>query len=220
MPSGSPARPSMRSAGYDHVVAPSGSCAGMLKHHYPVLFAPDSDDGIRARALAGRCFELLSYLVDVQGVEAVDVRWPARVAYHDCCSGLRELGIKSPAAPAAGERARAGAGRAGRRPRSAAASAAPSASNTRTSRPRWSTTRSPSIEASGADLVLAGDLGCLINIAGRLHARGFERRGPARRRGAGRHARRCQRSASRPPAGPPDHGHLPPVSGQRQAGAC
>ena len=80
-------------AGYDYVVAPSGSCAGMLKKHYPLLFDDASADGAAARDLAARTYELISFLVDVCGVEAVDASLAARATYHDACSGLRELGI-------------------------------------------------------------------------------------------------------------------------------
>jgi L-lactate dehydrogenase complex protein LldE len=51
--------------GYDAVVVPSGSCGGMLSHHYPGLFADEPVLGARAAALAARTFELTSFLVDV-----------------------------------------------------------------------------------------------------------------------------------------------------------
>ena len=80
--------------GYDAVVAPSGSCGGMLSHHYPGLF--DDDPAMKARAenLAGRSFELMAFLVDVLGVDKVAARYDGTVTYHDSCSGLRELGVK------------------------------------------------------------------------------------------------------------------------------
>ena len=79
--------------GYDAVVAPSGSCGGMLAHHYPGLF--DDDPAMRARAegLASRSHELMSFLVDVLGVERVAARYDGAVTYHDSCSGLRELDV-------------------------------------------------------------------------------------------------------------------------------
>jgi L-lactate dehydrogenase complex protein LldE len=54
--------------GYDYVVVPSGSCGGMLKKHYPLLFDPDSTEARRAEALAARTFELTAFLTDVRGV--------------------------------------------------------------------------------------------------------------------------------------------------------
>ena len=128
-------------AGYDYVVAPSGSCAGMLKKHYPELFAPGSADAERARDLAERTFELTGFLVDVLGVGSSAVELPVRATYHDSCSSLRELGVRNqPRQLLAGVAGLELAELAGQ-PRSAAASAAPSASNIRRSRPRWSTTR-------------------------------------------------------------------------------
>jgi L-lactate dehydrogenase complex protein LldE len=80
--------------GFDYVVAPSGSCAGMLKSHYPKLLAADTTWGPRAKALAERVHELVSFLVHVRGLTKVDAAFAGRVTYHDSCSGLRELGIK------------------------------------------------------------------------------------------------------------------------------
>ena len=59
---------------FDATVAPSGSCAGMIKCHYPALFAGDSKWEPRAQALAERTFELVSFLVDECGVDTVEAR--------------------------------------------------------------------------------------------------------------------------------------------------
>jgi L-lactate dehydrogenase complex protein LldE len=80
--------------GFDYVVAPSGSCAGMLKSHYPKLLADDDTWSPRAQAFAERVHELVSFLVEVRGLTKVDATFAGRVTYHDSCSGLRELGIK------------------------------------------------------------------------------------------------------------------------------
>src|SRR4051794_38685736 len=79
---------------FDYVVAPSGSCAGMIKAHYPELFADDPNLARKANALAEKTYELVSFLVDVTGVTRVDARYDGVVTYHDSCSGLRELGVK------------------------------------------------------------------------------------------------------------------------------
>ncbi|MGH7095193.1 MAG: heterodisulfide reductase-related iron-sulfur binding cluster, partial [Stellaceae bacterium] len=79
-------------AGYDYVVAPSGSCAGMIRMHYPQLFADEPALLPRVQDLAERAWELVSFLVDVRGMTAVAARWDRRATYHDACSGLRELG--------------------------------------------------------------------------------------------------------------------------------
>lgn len=81
--------------GFDYIVAPSGSCAGMLKVHYPELFADDPNWLPRANALAARTHELTSFLVDVLGVTRVEASFDGAVTYHDSCSGLRELGVKA-----------------------------------------------------------------------------------------------------------------------------
>jgi L-lactate dehydrogenase complex protein LldE len=158
-------------AGYDYVVVPSGSCAGMLKKHYPELFEAGSDEAARARELAARTFELTGFLVDVLGVDAVAAALPARATYHDSCSSLRELGVR-------------------RQPRRLLASVAglelaelPEAEvccgfggTFCVKYPEISTKmvddKVRAIESTGADLVLAADLGCLMNIAGRLKRQG------------------------------------------------
>jgi L-lactate dehydrogenase complex protein LldE len=153
--------------GYDYVVAPSGSCAGMLKTHLPFLF--DDDPNLRARAdrLAERTFELTSFLVDVRGfVPQLRTNRPGTFTYHDGCSGLRELGVKQ-------------------QPRKLLAEVG--AMVVEMAEPeiccgfggtfcvkypeisgRMVTDKVRDIGATHADTVLAGDLGCLLNISGRL----------------------------------------------------
>ncbi|MCG8652011.1 MAG: (Fe-S)-binding protein, partial [Pirellulales bacterium] len=80
---------------YDYVVAPSGSCAGMLKVHYPELFAGDREMEPRAEAFSAKVHELMSFLVDERGLSEVDATFAGSVTYHDSCSGLRELGVKT-----------------------------------------------------------------------------------------------------------------------------
>lgn len=80
---------------YDYVVAPSGSCAGMIKCHYPELLANDSQYHHRASQLGDRVYELTSFLVEVAGLEIRDVAFNEVITYHDSCSSLRELNIKS-----------------------------------------------------------------------------------------------------------------------------
>ncbi|MEQ8450197.1 MAG: (Fe-S)-binding protein [Nitratireductor sp.] len=156
---------------FDYVVAPSGSCAGMLKKHYPRLFADDPAWRARAEAFSARVHELVSFLTDVMGVGAVTARHTATITYHDSCSGLRELGIAA-------------------QPRALLASVEgltlkemqdpdvccgfggtfcvkyADISNAIVEK------KTQTIEASGADLLLAGDLGCLMNMAGKLKRQG------------------------------------------------
>ena len=157
--------------GYDYVVVPSGSCGGMIKHHLPHLFDDDPNQRARADALASRTYEIVSFLTDVLKVDALPaVRMDGSVTYHDSCSGLRELGIK-------------------KQPRRLLESVG--ATLVEMKEPeiccgfggtfcvkypdisvRMVSDKSADIGSTGASTVLAGDLGCLLNIAGRLKREG------------------------------------------------
>jgi L-lactate dehydrogenase complex protein LldE len=153
--------------GYDYVVVPSGSCAGMLKRHYPELFPEGSPDAERARELAARTYELVSFLTDVRDVIGVDAELPARATYHDACAGLRELGVQQQPrlllqtvrglelVELSGTEVCCGFG-------GTFCVKYPAIST------KMVDDKAADIVATGADLVLAGDLGCLMNIAGRL----------------------------------------------------
>jgi len=157
--------------GFDHVIVPSGSCAGMLKKHYPELFA--SDDPYRAKAddLASRSFELVSFLTDHLGVDHVDTKLSVKATYHDSCSGLRELGIKQQPRELLStiegmtlvemDNAEVCCGFGG-----TFCVKYPDIST------KMVSDKTGYIEASGAGLLLAGDLGCLLNMAGRLKREG------------------------------------------------
>jgi len=79
--------------GFDYCVAPSGSCLGMIKVHYPKLFKQGSEWHQRALALAERCFELSAFLCDELKVTDFGASLNAKMTYHDSCSGLRELNL-------------------------------------------------------------------------------------------------------------------------------
>lgn len=80
--------------GFDYVVAPSGSCAGMLRVHYPEALGEDSRYAARARALAAKSYELVQFLVQVRKVSGVAASCSKRVCYHHSCSSLRELSVE------------------------------------------------------------------------------------------------------------------------------
>jgi L-lactate dehydrogenase complex protein LldE len=157
-------------AGFDHVVVPSGSCAGMVRH-YPELFAADPAWGLRAVELAERTHELLSFLVDVMGWRPEGVRLQASATYHDSCSGLRELGILA-------QPRRLLSAVEGLQMRNLEGNDVccgfggtfcvkyPAISNAIVEE------KAAAIERTGADLLLGGDLGCLMNMAGKLSRRG------------------------------------------------
>ncbi|MAW86379.1 MAG: Fe-S oxidoreductase [Phyllobacteriaceae bacterium] len=156
---------------FDHVVAPSGSCASMLKKHYPGLFAGDPVWEERAKAFSAKCHELVSFLTDVLGIESVSAKLDAVATYHDSCSGLRELKVQA-------------------QPRKLLASVdGLSVSEMRdpdvccgfggTFCVKYSDISNAIVErktaditATGASLLLAGDLGCLMNMAGKLKREG------------------------------------------------
>ena len=158
--------------GFDAVVGPSGSCMGTLKHDYPALFADEPDWRARAEDLSRRSHELMSFLVDVLKQQTVDAQYDGRVTYHDSCAGLREMGVKA-------------------QPRQLLASVQGLAlvemagtdeccgfgGTFCVKYPEISTKmvddKIAHIQASGATTVLGGDLGCLLNIAGRLKRRGL-----------------------------------------------
>src|SRR5271169_1132122 len=79
----------------DHLVAPSGSCSGMIKTHYADLFRDEPPGLARAAALAARTHELTDFLVNVLKLDVVPGVLAATVTYHDSCSGLREMGVKA-----------------------------------------------------------------------------------------------------------------------------
>jgi len=76
------------------IVIPSGSCAAMIKHHYPGLFHDDplSD---QAKNVSDRVYELTDFLVNVVKIQLKDMGSPIRVAWHTSCHALREMGVKS-----------------------------------------------------------------------------------------------------------------------------
>ena len=77
----------------DAIVSPSGSCTAMVKHFHE-LFPDDEDWRKRAERIAGKTYELGTFLVDVLGVKSFDAAFDGRIGFHDACHGLRDLGIK------------------------------------------------------------------------------------------------------------------------------
>jgi L-lactate dehydrogenase complex protein LldE len=79
---------------YDHIVAPSGSCIGMLRTHYPRLFADEPDWHERALRLAAKAYEITSFLSDIRQYSPSPASVGQDITYHDSCAGLREVGIR------------------------------------------------------------------------------------------------------------------------------
>ncbi len=156
---------------FDYIVAPSGSCGGMLAKHYPELFEGDPVWQERAETFSGKVHELISFLTDVMKVERVSSKVNASATYHDSCAGLRELGINA-------------------QPRKLLASveglSLKEMKNSNvccgfggTFAVKYGdisnaivTEKTANIEAADADMLLAGDMGCLLNMAGKLRREG------------------------------------------------
>jgi L-lactate dehydrogenase complex protein LldE len=79
--------------GFDYVVLPSGSCAGMVRVHYPELFKNDPSLLARISAIGQRTFELTDFLANIAKLEQVPGKFQGALTYHDSCSGLRELDV-------------------------------------------------------------------------------------------------------------------------------
>ncbi len=162
------ARPLVDALGvFEHVVVPSGSCAGMLIQHYPGLFRAEPLWQAKAETLARRTRELSAFLAEHGGENLIDAHFSGSVAMHDSCSARRELGVHA-------------------QPRALLAKVSgleqveindaetccgfggtfcvkyPDISG------RMVSDKAEAVAASGADVLVSGDLGCLMNIAGRL----------------------------------------------------
>jgi L-lactate dehydrogenase complex protein LldE len=152
---------------YDYVVVPSGSCAGMVRCHYGSLLSDDPLYAERANRLAEKTWELVSFLTDVCGRTGVATTYQGRVTYHDGCSGLRELGIKDQPRRLLGQTSGIDVVE-----HDEAEVCCGFGGTFCVKYPEISTAmvdaKIASIKKTRADTVLAGDLGCLLNIAGRL----------------------------------------------------
>lgn len=160
---------------YDYVVIPSGSCGGTVKTHYTDLLADDPGWLARMERLAPRVYELTDFLHNVAKLDRLPDAGarPQCVTYHDSCSGLRELGVQQ-------------------QPRALLAKAGVAIKEMTDARQccgfggtfavKYGDISSAivdekcaNIHASGADAVVLGDLGCMLNIEGRLRRTGDDK---------------------------------------------
>jgi len=157
--------------GYDFLVAPSGSCGGMIRTHYPDLFSGEPALAARIDRLTAKTYELTDFLVNVAKLRQVPGTFDGSVTYHDSCSGLREMGVKT-------------------QPRELLAKVPGlTLKEMRDNETccgfggtfvlkmdeisaRMVEDKCRHIEANGASAVVLGDLGCMLNIEGRLRKRG------------------------------------------------
>ena len=156
---------------YEYVVVPSGSCGGQVRVHYPELFHGDPNWHPRAQAFAAKTYELVSFLTDVLGVSKVAARYAGTATYHDSCSNLREMGVR-----AQPRRLLAGVGGLTLTELPDADVCCGFGGTFCVKYPAISnaivTKKAEAVAATGADTLLAGDLGCLMNIAGKLQRLG------------------------------------------------
>lgn len=155
---------------FDYIVVPSGSCAGQIKIHFPHLMQSDPQLLERARRLAAKTYELTEFLVNVAPRRTPPAAFNGRITYHDSCSGLRELGIKT-------------------QPRRLLAEAGVELTEMKdceqccgfggTFAVKFGDIsgaivdeKCRRIQATGVDAVVLGDLGCMLNIEGRLRRMG------------------------------------------------
>lgn len=164
-----------RFKGLPYVVAPSGSCAAMIRCHYPHLFEEGSKDRQAADELAARTYELTGFLKDVAGFDGAGAKLAVTATYQDCCSGLRELGVK--AQPRALLSQVQGLTlKEMKDPESCCGFGGafcvkyPAISNAIVEE------KAAQIAATGAECVIAGDAGCLLNIEGKISRAGGKAR--------------------------------------------
>jgi L-lactate dehydrogenase complex protein LldE len=158
-------------AGCDYLVAPSGSCSGMIKTHYADLFAGDAATLREVGALAAKTYELTDFLVSVLKLTHVPGRFAGTVTYHDCCAGLREMGVKTQ--PRALLACMPGVTLA-EMPECETCCGFGGTFSVKFGEisARLADNKCQHVENSGADALVLGDLGCMLNIEGRMRRRG------------------------------------------------
>lgn len=156
--------------GCDYIVAPSGSCSGMIRMHYPVIFKDEPAVLKRLLPLTEKTYELTDFLVNIVKLEKFVTNFEGTVTYHDSCSGLRELCIKQ-------------------QPRELLKRCAIAVTEMTDAEvccgfggtfsvklgdisTRMADNKCVNAQATGAKAIVGGDLGCLLNIEGRLRRNG------------------------------------------------
>lgn len=157
--------------GFDYVVGPSGSCIATIIKEYPKLFEGEPEWHERAENLAGRAHELLSFLTDVRGYVPQGISLNGEATYHDSCSGLRSLGIKEQP-----RRLLAAVGGLAIREMQDAETCCGFGGTFCVKYPavsvKMADDKIANASETGARYLLGGDLGCLLNLAGRMSRQG------------------------------------------------
>ena len=155
----------------DYVVAPSGSCAGMIRVHYPDLFAGQPAELERAGRLCAKTYELTDFLLNVAKLDRITAKFNGTITYHDACSGLREMGVKT--------QPRALLAKVGglklvemSEAETCCGFGGTFAVKFGDISARIADNKCEHALATGADAIVLGDLGCMLNIEGRLRRKG------------------------------------------------
>ena len=157
--------------GCEYVVLPSGSCAGMIRVHYPALFKDDPAVIESINRLSARTYELTDFLVNVAKLQNIPGNYSGSLTYHDSCSGLREMGVQ--AQPRALLARMPGVKLTEMRESTTCCGFGGTFSvKFGDISARMADNKCEHIAQTGAGAIVAGDLGCLMNIEGRLRRRG------------------------------------------------
>lgn len=155
----------------EYIVVPSGSCSGMIRAHYPELLSEFPEYRSKAEALAGKTYELTDFLQNMVRLDRVPGKFSGTVTYHDSCSGLREMGVKSQPrallAKVAGLTVKEM-----QQPEQCCGFGGTFAVKYGDISTRIADLKCEDAQATGADAVVLGDLGCMLTIEGRLRRRG------------------------------------------------
>lgn len=155
----------------DYLVAPSGSCSGMIKTHYPDLLSGEPGTADRLAGLTAKTYELTDFLVNVLKLESVPGTFSGKVTYHDSCSSLREMGVKQQPRRLLEKMPGVQLAEMAECETCCGFGGTFSVKFGEISS-RLADNKCRNIEESGADVVVLSDLGCMLNIEGRLHRRG------------------------------------------------
>lgn len=154
---------------YRRVVVPSGSCGGMLRLHYPELLADDPEWAERARTFAAKVEEL-SECLDRAGLN-LHIAWPGKVCYHHSCASLREMEVQGQPLRLLGQVRGLAVTEPEERETCCGFGGTFSVKYPEIS-VRLADDKLDDVKATGADLLVAADMGCLFHLAGRALRRG------------------------------------------------
>lgn len=152
------------------IVVPSGSCAGMMRHHYPEMFR-ESADQARVEAFAARVYELTEFLVHVLKISLNDLGPPIKVVLHTSCSAQREMGVGAEHETLLKQLSNVEILQQARKEECCGFGGTFAVKHPTISA-EMVREKADAVAATGADLLVSGDCGCLMNIGGHLDFRG------------------------------------------------